>query len=48
MAGAAARLWRDSVRSAKIPSEQMIAGCRSQSGMDDLILDEELGGIAYG
>lgn len=39
-AGASARLWRDAVRSAKIPSEPEIAGCRSLSGLDSLILDE--------
>lgn len=39
-AGAAARLWRDAIRSAQIPSEPEIAGCRSLSSLDDLILDE--------
>lgn len=39
-AGAAGRLWRDAVRSAQIPSEREIAGCRSLSGLGDLILDE--------
>lgn len=39
-AGAAARLWRDAIRSAGIPSKPEIAGCRRLSGLDDLILDE--------
>lgn len=38
--GAASRLWRDAVRSAQIPSESDIAGCRSLSGLADLILDK--------
>lgn len=39
-AGAAGRLWRDAIRSAKIPSEADIAACRSLNGLDDLLLDE--------
>lgn len=38
--GAASRLWRDAIRSAQIPSESDIAGCRSLSGLTDLILDK--------
>lgn len=38
--GAASRLWRDAVRSARIPSELDIAGCRSLCGLADLILDK--------
>lgn len=38
--GAASRLWRDAVRSVQIPSESDIAGCRSLSGLADLILDK--------
>lgn len=38
--GAASRLWRDAVRFAQIPSELDIAGCRSLSGLADLILDK--------
>ena len=49
--GAASRLWRDAIRSAQIPSESDIAGCRSLSGLTDLILDKaevKWGGIAKG
>lgn len=38
--GASSRLWRDAVRSAQIPSESDIAGCRSLCGLTDLILDK--------
>lgn len=38
--GAVSRLWRDAVRFAQIPSESDIAGCRSLSGLADLILDK--------
>lgn len=38
--GAASRLWRDAVRSAKMPSEPDISGCRSLGGLADLILDK--------
>ncbi|MDE7246323.1 MAG: FAD:protein FMN transferase [Lachnospiraceae bacterium] len=41
--GAASRLWRDAIRSGKIPSESDIAGCRSLSGLTDLILDKANG-----
>lgn len=39
-AGAADRLWRDALRSAKIPSEADISECLSLSALNDLILDE--------
>lgn len=38
--GAVSRLWRNAIRSARVPSESDIAGCRSLSGLDDLILDK--------
>ena len=37
--GEACRLWRDAIRSARIPSEKDIAGCRSLIGSTDLVLD---------
>lgn len=41
--GAASRLWRDAIRSARIPSEEDIAGCRRLSGLNDLILNKAEG-----
>lgn len=38
--GAVSRLWRNAIRSARVPSESDIAGCRSLSGLTDLILDK--------